>query len=218
MELGGMRYIPTNHILVNHIINELGIPSINFNMSGDPIQQAAKLAYLRNDFYRMDEWSKTQQSKFNLHTAYRIEGPIVGMDSFQIISYSLYMILKAPENINLLTEVFLKKTDGEIGDEKNRLNELGENVHYESSWYRNYNNYIFQDTENPKIFNIGLSLKQWNDLKPILLIRFRYTITDKEFYLGQEPIDIEETYPLYKFGFQNVLEAQFGHEAYQFVS
>ena len=25
-------------------------------------------------------------------------------------------------------------------------------------------------------------------------------------------------YPLYKFGFQNVFEAQFGHEAYQFVA
>ncbi len=29
---------------------------------------------------------------------------------------------------------------------------------------------------------------------------------------------IEKTYPLYKFGFQNVIEAQFGHEAYQFVA
>lgn len=97
-----MRYIPTNHILVNKIITDLGIPSINFAMSGDPIQQAAKLAYLRNDYYRMDEWSTVQRSKFNLQTAYRIQGPIIGMDSFQIISFSLYMILTAPENINLL--------------------------------------------------------------------------------------------------------------------
>lgn len=111
MELGGMRYIPTNHILVNKIITDLGIPSINFSMNGDPIQQAARLAYLRNDYYRMNEWSTTQSSNVNLHTAYRIEGPIVGMDSFQIISFSLYMILTAPENINLLPEVFLSKTD-----------------------------------------------------------------------------------------------------------
>lgn len=29
---------------------------------------------------------------------------------------------------------------------------------------------------------------------------------------------IGKTYPLYKFGFQNVIEAQLGHEAYQFLT
>ena len=38
------------------------------------------------------------------------------MDSFQIICLSLYMVVTAPENINLLTEVFLQKTDEEIDD------------------------------------------------------------------------------------------------------
>ena len=51
----------------------------------------------------MDEWSKTQKFRQNLHTAYRIEGPIMGMNAFQMISFSVYMILTAPENINLLT-------------------------------------------------------------------------------------------------------------------
>lgn len=111
MELGGMRYIPTNHVLVNQIITELGIPHIKFAMNGDPIQNWTRKAYLRNDYYRMNEWSNTQSANSNLTTAYRIEGPIVGMDSFQIISFSLYMILTAPENENLLTEVFLQKTD-----------------------------------------------------------------------------------------------------------
>ncbi len=67
-----MRYIPTNHILVNKIISDLGIPHISFDMGGDPIQNAARLAYLRNDYYRMDEWSTTQKTNTNLHTAYNI--------------------------------------------------------------------------------------------------------------------------------------------------
>ena len=71
MELGGMRYIPTNHVLVNHIITKLGIPSLKFSMEGDPIQNAARLAYLRNDYYRMNEWSSLQDSGSTLHTAYR---------------------------------------------------------------------------------------------------------------------------------------------------
>jgi hypothetical protein len=49
-----MRYIPTNHILVNQVITDLGIPSVVFSMEGDPIQNAARLCYLINDYYRMD--------------------------------------------------------------------------------------------------------------------------------------------------------------------
>ena len=54
MELGGMRYIPTNHVLVNTIITDLGIPHLKFSMEGDPIQNAARMAFLRNDYYRMN--------------------------------------------------------------------------------------------------------------------------------------------------------------------
>lgn len=54
MEMGGMRYIPTNHVLVNQVITDLGMPSVAFGMQGDPIQNAARLCYLRNDYYRMD--------------------------------------------------------------------------------------------------------------------------------------------------------------------
>lgn len=102
-----MRYIPTSHVLLNRMIQNLGVPYIKFPMNGDPIQDHARKAYLRNDYYNMDEWSVSQNSKENLHTAYRIEGPIMGMDAFQIISFSIYMILIAPENVELLKEVFL---------------------------------------------------------------------------------------------------------------
>lgn len=65
---------------------------------------------------------------------------------------------------------------------------------------------------------VNMSLKQWNQLKPTLVFRFRYSVTSKQVYLGQEVVDVNTLYPLYKFGFQNVIEAQFGHEAYQFIS
>jgi hypothetical protein len=48
-----MRYIPTNNVLVNKIITDLGIPHLKFAMRGDPIQHAARVAFLRNDYYRM---------------------------------------------------------------------------------------------------------------------------------------------------------------------
>ena len=72
MELGGMRYIPTNHVLVNEIITDLGIPHLKFSMRGDPIQNAARMAFLRNDYYRMNEWDATQNAGHNLITSYRI--------------------------------------------------------------------------------------------------------------------------------------------------
>jgi hypothetical protein len=78
------------------MITDLGIPSIKFPMDGDPIQQNAKVAYLRNEYSRMNEWETTQKLNSNYHTAYRIEGPIMGMNAFQMISFSFYMILQAP--------------------------------------------------------------------------------------------------------------------------
>ena len=74
-----MRYIPSNHLLVNNIVNTLGIPHKSFKMSGDTGQNIARKAYLRNNYYRMDEWETSQSCKKNLLTAYNIDGPIVGM-------------------------------------------------------------------------------------------------------------------------------------------
>ena len=91
-----MRYIPSNHRLVNKMITELGIPSIPFQMNGDPIQNSTRRAFLRSDYYQMDEWEKNQKSDHRLITSYRIKGPIVGMTSFQIICFSFYQIITAP--------------------------------------------------------------------------------------------------------------------------
>ncbi len=91
-----MRYIPNNHRLVNKVITDLGIPSIPFNMDGDPIQNYMRKAYLRNDYYQMSEWDTNQKSDHRLITSYRIKGPIVGMTAFQIICFSFYQIITSP--------------------------------------------------------------------------------------------------------------------------
>mgnify|MGYP000898375320 FL=1 len=46
-ELGGMRYIPTNHKLLAKIIEDEQIPHAEFKMSGDPLQNSVKRSYLR---------------------------------------------------------------------------------------------------------------------------------------------------------------------------
>jgi hypothetical protein len=113
-ELGGMRYIPYKHILLNKVITDLGIPSISFPMNGDPIQNYMRKAYLRNDYYQMSEWDSNQKNDSRLLTSYRMKGHIVGMTAFQIISFSLYLILTAPENFGAMVESFLSKTPEDI--------------------------------------------------------------------------------------------------------
>lgn len=48
VELGGMRYIPESHPLLNKVITDLSIPTIDFPMNGDPLQVYARRAFLRN--------------------------------------------------------------------------------------------------------------------------------------------------------------------------
>ena len=91
-----MRYIPKSHTLVAQMVADLGIPSIPFLMDGDPIQNYMRRSYLRNDTYQMSEWESNQKAKHLLVTSYRLEGPIIGMNAFQIISFSFYQIITAP--------------------------------------------------------------------------------------------------------------------------
>ena len=46
---------------------------------------------------------------------------------------------------------------------------------------------------------------QWNKLRQVLLFRFPYEVTEKDIYEMQEKVEMSELYPLYKFGFQNVI-------------
>ena len=61
MELGGMRYIEQEHKLLAHYVKTLQIPELDFKMSGNFLQNYSLKAYLRNDRYRMDEWTDLQK-------------------------------------------------------------------------------------------------------------------------------------------------------------
>lgn len=47
-------------------------------------------------------------------TTYKIRGLIVGMNAFQIISFSMYRILTAPWNLPIVCIAFLLKTKEQI--------------------------------------------------------------------------------------------------------
>lgn len=57
MELGGMRYIEEEHKLLTNYIKTLQIPELKFDMEGNFLQNYSLQAYLRNDRYRMNEWT-----------------------------------------------------------------------------------------------------------------------------------------------------------------
>jgi hypothetical protein len=63
-----------------------------------------------------------------------------------------------------------------------------------------------------------LGLKEWNLLKPSLVMRYPMQVLERDVIQGFAKADESTLHPLYKFGFQNVIETQFGHEAYQFVA
>lgn len=84
-------------------------------------------------------------------------------------------------------------------------------THSEDIFYRNWKNYIYQQKDDPLSHSINLTLEQWNRIRPVLLFRFPYEVKERDIYEGQERVEMDHLYPLYKFGFQNVLESQFGH-------
>jgi hypothetical protein len=71
------------------------------------------------------------------------------MESAQIISFSLFLIITAPENVHLLSEVFLMKTDEEIHNEKFKRIYLRQSAPSELSFYRNWRNFVYRQEDNP---------------------------------------------------------------------
>ncbi len=67
-----MRYIPTNHTLVQKIITLEGIPNQDFKMEGDPIQSYARRAYLRGTHSSVQIWQQAQKADQNLITNYKL--------------------------------------------------------------------------------------------------------------------------------------------------
>lgn len=62
----------------------------------------------------MMEWKRKQQQDPSFSLNFKLKGHLLGMTADEIISFSLYQILTAPENVVLLTEIFLEKTKEEI--------------------------------------------------------------------------------------------------------
>lgn len=54
----------------------------------------------------MTDWGTSQEADFDMITNYKLSNDVVGMDSTQIISYSFYLILTDPANLDLIKKVF----------------------------------------------------------------------------------------------------------------
>lgn len=76
-------------------------------------------------------------------TTYKIRGLIVGMDAFQIISFSMYHILTAPWNIPTLILAFLLKSKEQIKKQREEeQRDTDKYVHKSDMYYRTWYNYI----------------------------------------------------------------------------
>jgi len=75
------------------------------------------------------DWEGRQKIESRVSPSFRMKGHLLGMSAYQIISFSLYQILTAPENVGVITELFLQRNKEEIEIEKERTNSLGQMVH-----------------------------------------------------------------------------------------
>ena len=92
----------------------LGIPSIRFPIEGEKNQTSMRKSSMGTESYRMMDWQAKQKMDSRVMPSMRMKGHLLGMTAYQIISFSLYQILTAPENIGVITELFLQKTKEDI--------------------------------------------------------------------------------------------------------
>eukprot|EP01030_Chromulinospumella_sphaerica_P024572 gene24572-24660_t len=75
-ELGGMRYIPTSHILVADLIRHLDLPTKDFPMgAAKPVGSNCNLFYLRGKHLRLHELADPDKVPYNLAWSERGLGP-----------------------------------------------------------------------------------------------------------------------------------------------
>ena len=205
MELEQMKYIPDRHMIFNEMVMDLGIPNIPFPAEGEmtqsrmpssPKMQSSSemmsmnmkmkmsmkmkmkmMMKMKMEGLRMMDWQSAQKMESRVMPSFRMKGHMLGMTAYQIISFSMYQILTAPDNVGVVTELFLQKSKEEIDLEKKQDSCCGMTVYPEDFYYRNWKNYIYQNRENPLCHCINLSLEQWNKIRPILLFRFPYEVT-----------------------------------------
>lgn len=75
-EIGGMRYIPTQHPVVTNLINHLKLPTKDFPMGAPaPVGSNCNLFYLRGKHLRLHELADPQKVPYNLAWSERGLGP-----------------------------------------------------------------------------------------------------------------------------------------------
>ncbi len=75
-ELGGMRYIPEDHVMVAKLVDHLQIPTKPFPMGAPPpIGADCNLFYLRGKHFRYHELSDPSKVPYNMHWSERGKGP-----------------------------------------------------------------------------------------------------------------------------------------------
>jgi len=75
-EVGGMRYIPDQHILVANLVDHLEIPTKDFPMGAPkPVGSNCNLFYLRGRHFRLHELSDPSKVPYNLAWSERGLGP-----------------------------------------------------------------------------------------------------------------------------------------------
>ena len=75
-ELGGMRYIPTEHIMVADLVRHLKLETVNFPMgAGEPVGSNCNLFYLRGKHLRLHELADADKVPYNLAWSERGLGP-----------------------------------------------------------------------------------------------------------------------------------------------
>lgn len=65
---------------------------------------------MKTNLLRMIDWRKKRQEDVTFSHSFKLKGHLLGMTAYQIICFSLYQILTAPENAVLVAELFLSKT------------------------------------------------------------------------------------------------------------
>lgn len=106
----------------------LGIPNIPFPVEGEMNGTSMRMSSLKSASYRMMDWEGKQKMDTRSMPSFRVRGHLLGMSAYQIISFSLYQILTAPENVGVITELFLMKTKQEIEMEKQMMSSKGQMV------------------------------------------------------------------------------------------
>ncbi|MDO7874654.1 FAD-dependent oxidoreductase [Hymenobacter sp. ASUV-10] len=75
-EVGGMRYIPSQHLMVADLIDHLGLPKANFPMGAPaPVGASCNIFYLRGKHLRMHELADPAKVPYNLAWSERGLGP-----------------------------------------------------------------------------------------------------------------------------------------------